>query len=73
MFVGRKHVIKPIRRMARTSKLMVVHPYFSRLSPQTNTTFITPPFEHWEIKCLIKIMIGSGRILVLFNGGGTEV
>ena len=73
MFVCRKHSIKPIIRMARNSQLMVVHPSLSRFSLKTNTTFRTPPFEHWVIKCLIKIMLGGGRILALFNGGGTEV
>ena len=52
---------------------MAVHPYCLRFSIQTNTTFGTPPFEHCAIKCLIKIVLGGGRILVLFNGWGTEV
>ena len=56
MCVGRKHGIKPIIRMDRNSQLMVVHPYCSRFSLQMNTTFRTPPFEHWVIKCLIKIV-----------------
>ena len=71
--MGRKHGLKPISSMARNIQLMVVYPYWSRLSIQTNTTFRTPPFEHCAIKCIIKIVLGGGRILVLFNGGGTKV
>ena len=73
MFVRRKHGIKPISRMAINSQLMSVNPSCWRFSLQTNTTFRTPPFEHWAIKCIIKNMLGGGRILVFFNGGGTEV
>ena len=59
--------------MARNIQLMVMHPGCSMLPLQTNITLRTPPFEHWAIKCFIKIMLGSGRILVLFNCGGKEV
>ena len=73
IFVGRKHGIKPISSKYRKIQLAVMHLTCSMFSLQTNTTFITHPFEYWAIKCLIKIMLVGGRILVLFNGGGTEV